>query len=247
MGELDKKVSKAKNKAKEAKYYYRDNQKLANKIAKTATGQDLTMAEERRAGKIVQARRTIDTAKTVARGAGIQKMQEKKASKARMTGAVSGGAAKKAAPKKNYVTDKKTGKPLSMNTKNPQEAGVGSVGKVAIKLGTKAVKKVIKSATAKPEAKANARGLKAANKPTKAAKTGIGNNNKISVEVRRGALKNEPPARANRTRGGGMATLKRQEAETAFRAAKNKALANSAKGKLQTPTAEAAKRRNIKK
>ena len=66
--------------------------------------------------------------------------------------------------KKNYVTDKKTGKPLSMNTKNPQEAGVGSVAKVAIKLGTKAVKKVIKSATAKPEVKANARALKAANK-----------------------------------------------------------------------------------
>jgi hypothetical protein len=66
--------------------------------------------------------------------------------------------------KKNYVTDKKTGKPLSMNTKNPQEAGVGSVAKIAIKLGSKVVKKVVKSATAKPEVKANARALKAANK-----------------------------------------------------------------------------------
>ena len=84
---------------------------------------------------------------------------------------------------------------------------------MAVKLGVKAVQKVVKAATAKPEVKANARALKAANKPTKAAKTGIGNNNKIGVEVRRGALKNEPPARANRTRGGGMATLKRQEAE----------------------------------
>ena len=68
------------------------------------------------------------------------------------------------------------------------------------------------SATTKAEAKANARGLKAANKPTKAAKSGVGDNKIISVEVRRGALKTEPPARANRTRGGGMATLKRQDA-----------------------------------
>jgi hypothetical protein len=66
--------------------------------------------------------------------------------------------------KKNYVTDKKTGKPLYMDTKNPQEAGVGSVGKMAVKLGVKAVQKVVKSATAKPEVKANARALKAANK-----------------------------------------------------------------------------------
>lgn len=69
-----------------------------------------------------------------------------------------------------------------------------------------------KTESTKAEAKANARGLKAANKPTKAAKSGEGNNKLISVEVRRGVLKNTPPARANRTRGGGMATLKRQEA-----------------------------------
>ena len=115
--------------------------------------------------------------------------------------------------KTTYVTNKKTGKAAIVNPKKVQEAGVGSVGKMAVKLGVKAVQKVVKAATAKPEVKANARALKAANKPTKAAKTGIGNNNKIGVEVRRGALKNEPPARANRTRGGGMATLKRQEAE----------------------------------
>jgi len=64
----------------------------------------------------------------------------------------------------------------------------------------------------KAKEKANARALKAANKPTKAAKSGVGNNKTISVEVRRGVLKNTPPARANRTRGGGMATLKRQDA-----------------------------------
>ena len=62
----------------------------------------------------------------------------------------------------------------------------------------------------KAEAKANKRGLKAANKPTKASKTSIGNNSKISVEVRRGVLKNEKPARPNRERGGSLNTLRRQ-------------------------------------
>jgi hypothetical protein len=75
----------------------------------------------------------------------------------------------------------------------------------AKKVAQEAAKKVAKTAAA------NARGLKAANKPTKAAKSGVGNNSKISVETRRGVLKNTPPARANRTRGGGMATLKRQD------------------------------------
>ena len=64
--------------------------------------------------------------------------------------------------------------------------------------------------TQKEYAKGNARGLKAANKPTKASKTFEGNNKKISVEVRRGALKNEKPARPNRERGGSLNTLRRQ-------------------------------------
>lgn len=55
----------------------------------------------------------------------------------------------------------------------------------------------------KQDIKANARGLKAANKPTKASKTLIGDNKKVSVEYRRDLLKNrEKPARANRTRLG---------------------------------------------
>lgn len=55
----------------------------------------------------------------------------------------------------------------------------------------------------KAAAKANTRGLKAANKPTKASKTFIGDNKKVSVEYRRDLLKNrEKPARANRTRLG---------------------------------------------
>ena len=62
----------------------------------------------------------------------------------------------------------------------------------------------------KAAAKANARGLKAANKPTKASKTFEGNNKKISVQVRRRVLKNMEPARPNRERGGNLDTLRRQ-------------------------------------
>jgi F0F1-type ATP synthase gamma subunit len=128
MGAMEDKLRKAKDKAKEAKYYYRDSQKIADKVAKTATGQDLTMAEKIRAGKIIQGRRTIDTAKTVARGAGIQKMQEKKAAKKRLTAAVSGGTAKKATPKAKQKTLNdflKEGKrPPSKNKKIPSDADV---------------------------------------------------------------------------------------------------------------------------
>jgi hypothetical protein len=42
-------------------------------------------------------------------------------------------------------------------------------------------KKVAKEVAKKSAKKANARGLKAANKPTKAAKTSIGNNKKIYI------------------------------------------------------------------
>lgn len=62
----------------------------------------------------------------------------------------------------------------------------------------------------KAAAQANARGLKAANKPTRASKTFVGNNENMSVEARRRALKNMPPARPNRVRGGSLNTLRRQ-------------------------------------
>ena len=64
------------------------------------------------------------------------------------------------------------------------------------------VKRVLKAA--KAEAKAEARGLKAANKPTKASKTSIGNNEKISPAMRAKALKTEKPANPNAVRGGSM-------------------------------------------
>jgi hypothetical protein len=162
--------------------------------------------------------------------------------------------------KKNYVTDKKTGKPLYMDTKNPQEAGVGSVGKAAIKLGFKAIEKIANTKpgvkatkavakkvqtqavkgnkktvekianmqektkappmgkkdikkmekfvdklvknekkTVKADAKASARGLKAANKPVKNKDADLINRNNPYA---RSAILSEKPARANRTRLG---------------------------------------------
>ena len=77
-----------------------------------ASGVKLSMAEERAAQKVVQARMKIDRGKTAARAAGIEKMQEKKAA-ARRAAAATGNptpkkklnpgvkaAAKKAATKK---------------------------------------------------------------------------------------------------------------------------------------------------
>ena len=97
------------------------------------------------------------------------------------------------------------------------DAGLKKLGSVAIMAASltpvgRGVKTAATLAKAGSAARATARGLKAANKPTKAKASGVGDNSKISVETRRGVLKNTPPARANRTRGGGMATLKRQDA-----------------------------------
>ena len=76
-----------------------------------------------------------------------------------------------------------------------------------------AVKKQIKDAKplSKAEAKANKRGLKAANKPTKASKTFIGSNKNLSTSVRRDIIVNQTkPARPNRERGGSLRTLRKQ-------------------------------------
>jgi len=99
-GSTADKASKARNKAYEAKYYSGDSRSIANKIAKTATGKDLTYQEEQRAGKIIQARRTNDTARTATRASFIERRTAKKAAEKRMNAAVGGGAApKKQAPK----------------------------------------------------------------------------------------------------------------------------------------------------
>jgi hypothetical protein len=111
-GSTADKARKARNKAEDAKYMWRDSERLANKIAKTATGKDLTMDEESRAGKIIQNRRMLDTGKTANRASFIERRTAKKAAEKRMTAAVGGGAApKKQAPK--AATKKAPAKPTS--------------------------------------------------------------------------------------------------------------------------------------
>jgi hypothetical protein len=75
---------------------------------------------------------------------------------------------------------------------------------------------------AKQEIKANARGLKAANKPVSK------NNRNMGGPTLKGILKNETPARPNRERGGSLATLRRQGKTTPTSPAKRSSL----KGKL---------------
>jgi len=111
MGALEDKAYKAKNKAMEAKNYSGDSRSIAAKIAKDATGKNLTYMEERRAGKIIQNRRTLDTGKAAMRGAAMVNRKAKQDKAERIAGAVSGAtkkkgvsagviaAAKKAAPK----------------------------------------------------------------------------------------------------------------------------------------------------
>lgn len=72
----------------------------------------------------------------------------------------------------------------------------------------KAVAKKLAKDSAK---KANARGLKAASKPTKASKTFVGSNKNLSPSVRRDIIVNQTkPARPNRERGGSLKTLRKQ-------------------------------------
>ena len=110
-GSTADKARKARSKASDAKNFYIESQNIANKVAKAATGKNLTTDEATRAGKIVQSRRVLDTGKTAARATAIAKREAKKAAVERMAGAVSGAtkkrgvsagviaAAKKAAPK----------------------------------------------------------------------------------------------------------------------------------------------------
>ena len=85
-----------------------------------------------------------------------------------------------------------------------------------------AAKKVVKEVAKKSAKKANARALKAANKPVTKNKEKVYDLDKRlkksgllkpgqTTEYTRSTLKKMTPARPNRTRGGGMATLKKQE------------------------------------
>jgi len=99
-GSTADKARKARNKADDAKYGYGTAGSIANKVAKTATGKDLTYQEEDRAAKIIYGRRVNDTARTAARASFIERRTAKKASTDRLKTAVSGSATpKKQAPK----------------------------------------------------------------------------------------------------------------------------------------------------
>jgi len=98
-GSTADKAAKARSKAYDAKYYGGDSMDIASKVAKTATGKRLTFDEEVRAGKIIQARRTNDTARTAARASFMERRTAKKAAAARMNAAVGGGSPKKQDPK----------------------------------------------------------------------------------------------------------------------------------------------------
>ena len=103
---LKDKVSKAKNKADNAKIFYADSQNIAKKVAKSATGKELTFNEADKAGKVIQNRRILDTGKTAARGAGMLKRSEKKAAYERKLAATTGTAPKKRAIKPTEKTAK---------------------------------------------------------------------------------------------------------------------------------------------
>jgi hypothetical protein len=83
-----------------------------------------------------------------------------------------------------------------------------------------AVKKQIKDAKplSKAEAKANKRGLKAANKPVSK------NNRNMGGATLKGIIKNAKPARPNRERGGSLNTLRKQGKTTGTSAASKASL-----------------------
>jgi len=93
---MDKKVSAARRAATNMKTGNAARETV-DRNAKTA-GVKLSVAEKRAAQKVLQARIKIDRGKTAARGAAIQKVQEKKAAAKRMA-AATGNPQSKATPK----------------------------------------------------------------------------------------------------------------------------------------------------
>lgn len=89
MASIADKARKAKNLATESfgGVSVGKTKKIVKENAKAA-GKKLTPSEASRATKIVQARRQNDRDRTAARGAGIEKMQAKKATAKRMIAAV---------------------------------------------------------------------------------------------------------------------------------------------------------------
>jgi hypothetical protein len=78
---------------------------------------------------------------------------------------------------------------------------------VAKKVATDAAKKAAAKAATKA-AKANARGLKAAQKPTNKTGSKADRADRTALQGNSNLIKNASPARANRTRGGSLAAIK---------------------------------------
>jgi hypothetical protein len=130
-GSTADKARKARNKADDAKYMWKDSERLANKIAKTATGKELTWEEEERAGNLIRNRRMNDTGRTAARASFIERRTAKKAAADRLNAAVGGGPAKKQAPK---PAAKATAKPAAKKaTPAKPKAGLPKTGRQNMK------------------------------------------------------------------------------------------------------------------
>ena len=99
---MDKKVSAARRAATNMKTGNAARETV-DRNAKTA-GVKLSVAEKRAAQKVLQARIKIDRGKTAARGAAIQKVQEKKAAAKRMAAATGNPQSKAASKPKPKVT-----------------------------------------------------------------------------------------------------------------------------------------------
>lgn len=148
------------------------------------------------------------------------------------------------AAKAKFEKDFKSGK-MKVNA-----GEIISPGKIVAKLATKAAAKV----AVKTTAKANARALKAAQGPSLAKGTKKLEAASGSVERAKVKMKAQDNMIAGDSKKAAYANAAKKTMTPSERmelakklAAKNKALANSAKGKTQTPTAEAARRRNINK
>lgn len=130
-GSTADKARKARNKADDAKYMWGDSQRLANKIAKTATGKELTYDEQSRAGAIIQNRRMNDTGRTAARASFMERRAEKKSATDRMNAAVGGGPARKATakPVAKAKSAAKTTAPAKKATPAKPKAGLPKEGR----------------------------------------------------------------------------------------------------------------------
>jgi len=117
MASLNDKVRKARFNASKMETSIAANETV-NRNAKTAKVR-LTMAEERAATKTLKPRMQLDRSKTAARGAAIQKVQEKKAAAKRMAAATGNSQSKVTTKAKPATASKATAKPTPKATAKP--------------------------------------------------------------------------------------------------------------------------------